>query len=80
MQITVISDTHGLHDRITSLNKPFINKVDGAGKMIIHAGDITEDGTEAEVWDFLGGLPNCRINTKYSLGATTICFWNKVHW
>ena len=53
MQITVISDTHGLHERIKSLNKPFINEVDGVGKMIIHAGDITEDGSEAEVWDFL---------------------------
>ena len=35
MQITVISDTHGLHDRIKSLNKPFIKEVSGAGKMII---------------------------------------------
>ena len=53
MQITVISDTHWLHDRIKSLNKPFINEVDGKGKMIIHEGDITEDGSEAEVRDFL---------------------------
>ena len=69
MQITVISDTHGLHDRITSLNKPFINKVDGAGKMIIHAGDITEDGTEAEVWDFLRWFAKLPHQYKIFIGG-----------
>lgn len=43
MDITFISDTHGLHDRLT-LN---------AGTVLIHAGDITEYGTEEEVTEFL---------------------------
>lgn len=43
MDITFISDTHGLHDRLRL--KP--------GTLLIHAGDITEYGTEEEVADFL---------------------------
>jgi len=43
MDITFISDTHGLHDRI-KLN---------AGTVLIHAGDVTEYGSEEEVVDFL---------------------------
>ena len=69
MQITVISDTHGLHDRIKSLNKPFINEVDGAGKMIIHAGDITEDGSEAEVRDFLRWFAKLPHQYKLFIGG-----------
>jgi Icc-related predicted phosphoesterase len=69
MQITVISDTHGLHDRIKSLNKPFINEVDGAGKMIIHAGDITEDGSEAEVRDFLRWFAKLPHQYKIFIGG-----------
>lgn len=43
MDITFIADTHGLHDRL-KLN---------SGTILIHAGDITEYGTEEEVSDFL---------------------------
>lgn len=43
MLITVISDTHGLHHNINLV----------AGEMLIHAGDITEYGTEEEVDDFI---------------------------
>lgn len=43
MEITFISDTHGLHDEL----KPM------GGDLLIHAGDITEYGTEEEVEDFL---------------------------
>ncbi|MEQ1554175.1 MAG: metallophosphatase domain-containing protein [Ferruginibacter sp.] len=43
MNITMIADTHGLHDDIR-LTK---------GDVLIHAGDITEYGTEEEVMDFL---------------------------
>ena len=69
MQITVLSDTHGLHDRIKSLNKPFISGVDGAGKMIIHAGDITEDGSEAEVRDFLRWFAKLPHQYKLLIGG-----------
>jgi predicted phosphodiesterase len=43
MDITFISDTHGLHDELKLK----------AGTLLIHAGDITEYGTEEEVADFL---------------------------
>ena len=43
MNVTIIADTHGLHDEIKL--KP--------GTMLIHAGDITEYGTEEEVISFL---------------------------
>lgn len=43
MNLTIIADTHGLHDEIKL--KP--------GTMLIHAGDITEYGTEEEVISFL---------------------------
>ena len=69
MQITIISDTHGLHDRIKSLNKSFINEVDGVGKMIIHAGDITEDGSEAEVRDFLRWFAKLPHQYKLFIGG-----------
>lgn len=43
MDITFISDTHGLHDRL-KLN---------LGTILIHAGDVTEYSSEDEVADFL---------------------------
>ena len=43
MDITFISDTHGLHNRL-NLNE---------GTLLIHSGDITEYGTEEEVNEFL---------------------------
>ena len=43
MDITFISDTHGLHGRL-KLNP---------GKVLIHSGDITEYGSEDEVVEFL---------------------------
>ena len=43
MNITVIADTHSLHHNL---------KLE-AGEMLIHAGDITEYGTEEEVIDFI---------------------------
>ena len=43
MDITFISDTHDLHDRLKLI----------AGTVLIHAGDITEYGTEEEVVEFM---------------------------
>lgn len=43
MEITFISDTHGLHDELKLTH----------GEALIHCGDITEYGTEEEVVDFL---------------------------
>ena len=43
MDITFISDTHGLHYRLNL----------SGGTVLVHSGDITEYGTEEEVIDFL---------------------------
>lgn len=43
MDITFISDTHGIHERLL-LN---------SGTVLIHTGDVTEYGSEDEVSDFL---------------------------
>ena len=43
MEITIISDTHGMHRELNL----------GQGTLLIHAGDITEYGTEEEVIDFV---------------------------
>ena len=51
MKIVQISDTHGRHHLLGELPK---------GDVLIHCGDITEDGSEDEVLDFLNwliGLP-----------------------
>lgn len=44
MRIIQISDTHGKHHLLKGLPE---------GDVIVHCGDITEDGTEDEVLDFL---------------------------
>ncbi len=42
MRITFISDTHGLHRQVKL----------AAGDLLIHAGDVSEYGTEDEIFDF----------------------------
>jgi len=42
MRITCISDTHGLHSQLKFV----------PGDLLIHAGDISEYGTEDEIFDF----------------------------
>ena len=54
MDITFISDTHGLHDRL---------KLNG-GTVLIHAGDVTEYGTENEVEEFLFWFSRQPFNYK----------------
>lgn len=52
MKILHISDTHGKHQILKDLPN---------ADVIVHTGDITEDGTEEEVKDFIewfSGLPN----------------------
>ena len=51
MKLIHISDTHGKHQLLKDLPD---------ADVIVHAGDITEDGTEEEVKDFIewfSGLP-----------------------
>ena len=65
MNLTIIADIHGLHDEI--ILKP--------GTMLIHAGDITEYGTEEEVTDFLMWFSKQPLSTKFLLPVTMIFFW-----
>ena len=51
MKILHISDTHGKHHQLKDLPE---------ADVVVHTGDITEDGTEEEVKDFIewfGNLP-----------------------
>lgn len=54
MKFVAISDTHGYHDKI---NLP-------PGDVLIHAGDITKDGTEAEVLNFLSWFSQLEFQYK----------------
>lgn len=59
MKIVVVSDTHGLH-RELKLPK---------GDAIIHAGDITDYGTEKEVVDFLEWYEHLDFEYKIFIGG-----------
>ncbi len=59
MDLTFISDTHGLHDRL-KLNP---------GTVLVHAGDITEYGTEDEVVEFLDWFSRQPFNCKIFIGG-----------
>ena len=59
MNITFISDTHGLHDRL-NLN---------AGTVLVHAGDITEYGTEEEGIEFLEWFSRQPFTYKILIGG-----------
>jgi Icc-related predicted phosphoesterase len=59
MDITFISDTHGLHDRL-KLN---------AGTVLVHAGDITEYGTEEEGIEFLEWFSRQPFTYKIFIGG-----------
>ena len=56
MTILHISDTHGLHKQLLDLPPADI---------IIHSGDITENGTEEEVFDFVNWF--CDLPYKYKI-------------
>jgi Icc-related predicted phosphoesterase len=54
MQITIVSDTHGLHNQ---LQLP-------GGDLLIHAGDVTARGNETEVVQFLEWFKNQKYTHK----------------
>ena len=59
MRIVVISDTHGLHEDL----------ILPAGEMIIHAGDISERGTEEEIVSFLEWYASLNFKYKIVIGG-----------
>ena len=68
MKILHISDTHGLHHRIKDMPEADI---------IIHSGDISHNGTEGEVLDFLNWFIELSYNHKiFVTGNHDLCLWN----
>ena len=65
MTILHISDTHGMHHRLAPLPE---------AELLVHTGDITENGTEAEVLDFLNWLiPLPYIHKIFLAGNHDFC-------
>ncbi|GHT54707.1 hypothetical protein FACS189446_4980 [Bacteroidia bacterium] len=56
MKILHLSDTHGKHHLLKDLPKADI---------IVHSGDVSEDGTENEMLDFLNWF--CDLNYQYKI-------------
>lgn len=68
MRILQISDTHNRHHQLTDLPP---------ADVIIHCGDFTENGTDAEVLDFLNWLIALPYQHKiFVTGNHDICLWD----
>ena len=68
MKIVHLSDTHGLHHQLKDLP---------AADVIVHSGDISHNGTESEVLDFLNwyiGLPY--PHKIFVTGNHDLCLWD----
>ena len=68
MRILHLSDTHGLHHQISDLPE---------ADVIVHSGDISHNGTESEVLDFLNwfiGLPY--PHKIFVTGNHDLCLWD----
>jgi len=59
MDITIISDTHGLHNQLQL----------SEGMVLVHTGDITEYGTEEEVIEFLDWFSRQPFSYKIFIGG-----------
>ena len=68
MNILFFSDTHGMHENLKTF-KPYYLKAIEDFDVIIHAGDITENGTEAETNDFLRWFAKLPCNHKICIGG-----------
>ena len=68
MKILQISDTHNLHQQLTTLP---------AADVIVHCGDFTDDGTEKEVLDFLNWFIDLPYKYKiFVTGNHDLCLWD----
>ena len=56
MKITLLSDTHGMHHRLTDHL--------GSGDLIVHAGDLTDYGTADELEDFIDWFSGLDFKAK----------------
>ena len=67
MKILHLSDTHGLHHRIKDLPN---------ADVIVHSGDISNNGTESEVLDFLNWYFKLPYAHKiFVTGNHDLCLW-----
>ncbi|MBQ7426216.1 MAG: metallophosphatase domain-containing protein [Prevotella sp.] len=67
MKILHLSDTHGLHRQIKDLP---------AADVIVHSGDISHNGTEEEVLDFLNWFIELPYSQKiFITGNHDLCLW-----
>ena len=68
MTILHLSDTHGLHHRIKDMP---------TADVIIHSGDISNNGTEEEVVDFLNWFIDLPFAHKiFVTGNHDLCLWD----
>ena len=68
MRILHLSDTHGLHHRIKDMPK---------ADVIVHSGDISNNGTEGEVLDFLNWFIELPYPHKIFVnGNHDLCLWD----
>ena len=68
MKILHLSDTHGLHHQINSLPE---------ADVIIHSGDISHNGAESEVLDFLNWYIELPYKHKiFITGNHDLCLWD----
>ena len=68
MRIMHLSDTHGLHRKIKNMPK---------ADVIIHCGDISHNGTEEEVLDFLNWFIELPYSHKiFVTGNHDLCLWD----
>jgi len=68
MKILHLSDTHGLHHQINSLTE---------ADVIIHSGDISHNGAESEVLDFLNWYIELPYKHKiFITGNHDLCLWD----
>ena len=68
MKIIHISDTHGLHRQLHDLPE---------AEVIVHSGDISNNGEEGEVLDFLNWYMELPYRHKvFVIGNHDICLWD----
>ena len=68
LSILHISDTHGLHRKLMDMP---------AADVLVHSGDISNSGTEAEVLDFINWLSELPFKYKlFVCGNNDCCLWD----
>lgn len=67
MQIAFFADTHGRHEKLKTFQQPYVKGIEDY--VLIHGGDITENGTEAETNDFLKWFAKQPCEHKIFIGG-----------